>query len=287
MNASVGNTKLISLEIFDVGTNHIYIKDESTNPSGSIKDRTVYQMLLDYKDIGLLKEGSTIIEATSGNTGISLGYFQKEFGYNAIIVMPLSASIERRQMILNTGATLDLVDGGMKECNLRAEELLSSIKNSFIFDQFNNKSNPKAHLATANEIDRQLEKVDYIFAGIGTGGTVTGIASYFKNSNTRIIGIEPEESPLITKGIASHHLIQGIGANFIPAIFDKSLLFDVITVKGKDAVATAKEINQKGFNNGISSGAALFGALKYIKQNKLENSNIVVIFPDKGDRYSW
>jgi len=271
--------------------NFIYGKDESLNPSGSIKDRPVYQMLLDYKDCGVLKDGSTIIEATSGNTGIALSYFSKIFNYKCLIVMPSSMSNQRREMIKKYGASLYLVDGGMKECIDKTNELLKDIPNSFIFNQFNNKSNSKAHyLMTAREINEDINDVDYIFAGIGSGGTISGIGSYFKeiHHKVKIIGVEPLQSPLLTKGVAGSHLIQGIGANFIPSIYDKNVVDEVIDVDDKESINIAKEIRDiEGIDIGISSGAALLGAIKYIEKYKITNKKIVVIFPDKGDRYIW
>ncbi len=271
--------------------NKVYAKIENTNPSGSIKDRAVYYMLNDYRLKGLLKKGTTVIEATSGNTGISLSYFSKEFEIDVIIVMPKSMSKERREMISHYGAKLVLVDGGMKESKEEALRINRTIKDSIILNQFNNQANIVAHYeTTAEELDNQLENIDYIFSGIGTGGTISGISKYFKekNKNIKIIGIEPEESPLITKGFASSHKIQGIGANFIPPILRLDLIDDVTTVKSEDAIKYSKLIREKEMLDiGISSGAALVGAINYLKNKNIKNKNIVVIFPDKGDRYSW
>ncbi len=290
----LGNTPLVRLkkieEEFGI-YNEIYAKVENTNPSGSVKDRAVYQMLLDFKEEGKLKEGTTVIEATSGNTGISLSYFQNEFKINAIIVMPKSMTKERREMIAKYGAKLVLVDGGMKESNLEAEKLHEKIKDSLFLGQFDNPSNVKAHyLNTARELDRDLEKIDYVFAGFGTGGTISGIGKYFKEKKyaTKIIGIEPYESPLVTKGEAHPHLIQGIGANFIPNNLKQEFIDEVITCKGEEALAMARTIRKiEGIDCGYTSGASLNQAIHYLKDNNIKGKRIVVVFPDKGDRYSW
>lgn len=289
-----GNTKLIELKNIEKEFNlscRVFGKVENSNPSGSVKARAVYQMLLDYKKDGILKEGSTIVEATSGNTGIALAYYTKVFNYRLLIFMPKSMSEERRRMITSLGGELRLVDGGMKEAN---EEALLEVKthnNTFLFDQFNNKNNVKAHvLTTGPEIYKDLPSVKYVFGGIGTGGTVTGISKYFKNNNidASVIGVEPFESPLLTKGASGKHLIQGIGANFVPSILDLSLLKGIEDVKSEEAIKMAKTIRQiENIDIGISSGAALLGAIQYIKSHNIVNEDVVVIFPDKGDRYSW
>jgi len=288
-----GNTKLVRLfeveKQFNVG-NALYAKVESTNPSGSVKDRAVYQMLLDYQKEGKLKEGTTVVEATSGNTGIALGFYSKVFGYNLIIAMPASMSQERRDMISSYGAELRLINGGMKQCEDYVEELVKELPNSFVFHQFDNPSNPKAHyLTTGPEILKDLPNVDYFFAGIGTGGTISGTGKYLKEKGrVSVIGVEPFESPLLTKGTASGHLIQGIGANFIPKTYDASVVDDIEDVKGEEAIKMAKFLRNTGdFDVGYSSGAALLGAIKYLKEHNISNKNVVIIFPDKGNRYSW
>lgn len=282
--------KLNNLKDLFLG-NNIFAKVENTNPSGSIKDRTAFNMIIDYQNKGILKEGSLVIEATSGNTGIALAYFSSIFNYKAVIIMPDNVSIQRKQLIEQYGGHVMLVSGGMKECNEKAEELIKTNPNAFIFGQFNCPANPEAHYKmTGPEILKQCKEVDYIFAGIGTGGTISGIGKYFKENkpNTKIIGIEPEESPLITKGYSGQHLIQGIGANFVPKTYLSQYIDEVITVKGKESIEMAKKIRDyENIDIGISSGAALLGAIKYIKENKISNKNIVVVFPDKGDRYSW
>lgn len=271
--------------------NFVFAKVENTNPSGSIKDKAVYQMLIDYKNEGKLKEGTTIIEATSGNTGISLGYYKSEFKYNLVIVMPKSMSKERRDKISSYGAKLCLIDGGMEESERYALELVKITPNSILFDQFNNQSNPKAHyLTTGPEIYFSLPDTSYVFAGIGTGGTISGTGKFLKEKSPlfKIIGVEPLQSPLLTKGKSGSHPIQGIGANFIPKTFHKEYVDEIIDVDGEESIKIAKEIRKlENIDCGISSGAALLGAIKYIKENNIKDKKIVVIFPDKGDRYSW
>lgn len=286
--------KIVRLEriekIYNV-KNELYALIGGENPTGSIKDVTVYGMLCEYKKAGRLTQGTTIVEATSGNTGISLSYYQKEFGYKAVIVMPKSMSVERRNKIAKYGAELFLVDGGMKECEKTAEELCEKTENSFVFSQFDCPYNPLAHYTvTAHLIYKTVPDADIFVAGIGTGGTITGCARYLKEKNgeIKIVGAEPFESPLLTKGYASSHLIQGIGANFVPKILDKSLIDDFEDVKGEDAINTAKIIRkEENLDVGYSSGASLAGAIDYLKRTNAENKKVVVVFPDKGDRYSW
>ncbi len=289
-----GNTKLVELKNIEKEFNincRLFGKVENTNPSGSIKARPVYQMLLDYKKDGILKEDSIIVEATSGNTGIALAYYTKVFNYRLIIYMPKSMSEERRRMITSLGGELCLVDGGMKEAEELAEKKVKEDPNAFMFNQFNNKNNVKAHyLTTGPEIYKDLPTVKYVFGGIGTGGTVSGIAEYFKDNNisANVVGVEPFESPLLTKHVAGKHLIQGIGANFVPSILRLDLLKDIEDVKSVEAIEMAKKIrDSEGIDIGISSGAALLGAISYIKRNNINNEDIVIIFPDKGDRYQW
>ena len=291
MNYIPGNTKLVELKNIEQLYNlncRIFGKVENSNPTGSIKDRAVYNMLLNYQKQKEIK-GSTIIEATSGNTGIALAFYASVFNYRCIIVMPSSMSKQRRDMITQYGAELCLVDGGMKECNIKAQELLKSIPNSFIFDQFNQKANYEAHYKTAGELLENNQNIAVIAAGIGTGGTITGIGRVFKEKkpDVRIIGIEPLESPLLTKNTASPHLIQGIGANFIPSILDRNIIDEIIDVAGIESIDMAKVIREKeNLDVGISSGAALLGLITYIKKYNI-SGDCVAIFPDKGDRYSW
>lgn len=289
----VGNTKLVKLDKilkeFDC-VNNIYAKVEATNPSGSIKDRACYYMLKQDKETGILKDGGIVVEATSGNMGISLSYFQKELNYKAIIVMPSSMSVERRTMIQKYGATLELVDGGMAQCKIRAKEIVDSTPGAIMFRQFEDSNNAIAHyLYTAREIESVVD-ADYIFAGIGTGGTISGIGRFYKEQkkDTKVIGVEPYESPLLTKGEAHPHLIQGIGANFVPNILDLKVVDGLTTVKGEDAILMAKKIRElEEIDCGYSSGAALAAAINYLKLHNIVGKNVVVIFPDRGDRYSW
>ena len=270
--------------------NNIYAVMGSSNPSGSIKDVPAYFMLEKRRENKELIDGGIVIEATSGNMGISLGYFQKELNYKAIIVMPSSMSEERKKMIKDSGAELVLVDGGMKEAKNEAIRLVNNTKGAILFNQFSDKNNALAHYyKTGPEIDESID-ADYIFAGIGTGGTISGVGRYYKEKgfNTKIIGVEPFESPLITKGVANKHLIQGIGANFIPDILDLNVIDSVVTVKGKKAIDMAKSIRKiENIDCGYSSGASLLAAINYIKDNNISGKNIVVVFPDSGDRYIW
>ena len=293
MSIKVGNTPLIELKKIKQKFNlpfNIFAKNEGENPTGSIKDRAVHQMLVDDYESKRINQETVIIETTSGNTGIALAYFGKQFGNKVIICMPSTMSKQRREMIAQYGAELVLVEGGMKECNDKAVELHQNIQNSVIFGQFDHKSNPKTHyLHTAPEILNAHPNVKYVFAGIGSGGTISGIAKYIKEHNLdiKIIGIEPSESPLITKGNAGTHGIQGIGANFIPSILDLDKIDSVITVSSLESIEMARLIKEvEGISVGYSSGAALLASINYCKQNNVLD-DVVVIFPDKGDRYSW
>ena len=294
----IGNTPIVRLKNieskFGLCENiELYAKVEKNNPAGSVKDRAVKQIILDLFKEGKLKEGSTIIEPTSGNTGIAMAAIGRYLKLNVIIVMPSSMSEERRKLIRDYGAKLELVDGGMSVAVERANQLNKEIPDSLIPGQFVNKSNPMAHYTTtAPEIFNDMADVDYIFAGIGTGGTVTGIGRYIKdnNKNTKVIGIEPEASPLLTKGKAAPHKIQGIGANFVPEILDLSVVEKVLDISNEDAINTAREICfNEGLLVGISSGACVYGALDFSKQLNDTGKKIkmLCILPDTGDRYTW
>lgn len=288
----VGNTPLVKLNKITQGLNaNIYLKVEKNNLSGSIKDRASLQMILDLFDEGKITEGGTIIEPTSGNTGIGLACLANYFNLKCIIVMPSSMSLERRKLIKDFNAELVLVDGGMAECVKEAERIQQNLPNSYVVGQFDNPSNPKAHyLTTAKEIINDLPKTDVIISGIGTGGTITGIAQYIKenNPNVKIVGFEPVSSPLITKGISGAHKIQGIGANFIPSVFNKDLIDEIYRVEDDKAISVAKELLQKeSLFLGISSGAGLALALELAKKKEYQGKNIVVICPDSGERYTW
>ena len=287
-----GDTQLVELKNiknkFGLKCN-IFGKYEATNPTGSIKDRPVFNMLIAYTEKYKDLKGYTIVEATSGNTGIALAYFSNFFEYRCLIVMPTSVSVQRREMITKYGGEVILVNGGMKECNEKAQEILNSTEKSFIFDQFNQEANWKAHLITADELYNQNPNLKFIFGGIGTGGTVTGLATYYEaiNPSVKVIGVEPEESPLLTKGKAGPHLIQGIGANFIPSILNRELVSEIVDVKGEEAIEMAKTIRSiEELDVGISSGAALLGAIKYIKEHNI-GDDVAVICLHTVDRYKW
>ena len=283
----IGNTPLIKLK----GYNNIYAKIEKNNLSGSIKDRPAFWMLKKLFEDGKLHKGDTIIEPTSGNMGISLAALSNIFEINCIIIMPKSMSFERRKLIKDYSATLVLVDGGMKECVIKAKQLNEQIENSIIVDQFNNVNNMLSHYQTTiKEILNDLEDVDVIIDGIGTSGTISGMGIYIKdnNLNIEVIGIEPYSSPLISKKRSGAHHIQGIGANFVPPLFDHSLVSKIMLIKDEEAIECARKIvRSNGLLVGISSGANLAGALKLQEQSDYQNKKIVVIFPDSGERYTW
>ena len=290
----VGNTPLIRLHKIEKAINtdcEIYAKLEKQNPAGSIKDRVALNMVLDYQKRGIIDKDTTIIEPTSGNTGIALSCLGNYYGYKIIIVMPSTMSEQRKMLMKAYNAELVLVDGGMEACVEKAKEIHSTISNSIIAGQFINPANVDAHFKnTGPEIYKDLADVDSIFAGIGTGGTISGIGKFFKTKGlpTKIFGIEPASSPLLTEGKTGKHKIQGIGADFIPDNYKKEYIDQVITVKDDDAIYWAMAITKtEGLLVGISSGASLSGAISIIRNMKLHNKKIVVIFPDTGERYSW
>ena len=293
----VGNTPIVRLGKIEKKFNlnekiKLFGKIEKNNPIGSVKDRPVKQMLLDLFESGKLKEGSTIIEPTSGNTGIAMAAIGSYLKLNVIIVMPSSMSQERRKLIKDYGAKLELVDGGMSVAVERANQLNNEIKDSVIPGQFINQSNVKAHYNyTAPEIFNDIPDVDYIVAGIGTGGTATGIGKYIVDNKkqTKVVGVEPESSPLLTKGKASPHKIQGIGANFIPDILDQKVISEIIDVSDDNAINTARDIClTEGLLVGISSGASVYGAVELSKKIEVNKEiKIVSILPDTGERYTW
>ena len=293
----VGNTPILRLEKIEKKFNlneriKLFGKVEKNNPIGSVKDRPVKQMLLDLIESGKLKEGSTIIEPTSGNTGIAMAAIGSYLKLNVIIVMPSSMSQERRKLIKDYGAKLELVDGGMNIAVERANQLNKEIKDSVIPGQFVNQSNVKAHYNyTAPEIFKDIPDIDYIVAGIGTGGTATGIGKYILDNNkqAKVVGVEPESSPLLTKGKASPHKIQGIGANFIPEILDQKVISEIIDVSDDNAINTAKDIClTEGLLVGISSGASVYGAIELSKKIEVNKEiKILSILPDTGERYTW
>mgnify|MGYP002544804108 CR=1 FL=1 len=270
----------------------ILAKLEYFNPAGSVKDRIAKAMIDDAEQKGLLKEGSVIIEPTSGNTGIGLASVAAARGYRIIIVMPDSMSVERRQLMKAYGAELVLTEGakGMKGAIARAEELAKEIPNSFLPGQFVNPANPKAHFETTGpEIYEDTDgKVDYFVAGVGTGGTITGTGEYLKSKNPaiRVVAVEPKTSAVLSTGVAGPHKIQGIGAGFVPQVLDTRVYDEIIPVENDDAFALGKEMGRsEGVLVGISSGAALWAAIEIAKRPGSEGKTIVVLLPDTGDRY--
>ncbi len=295
IEALVGNTPLLALKHIEKEyalKAHLYAKLECFNPAASAKDRVALSMIESAEKDGLLFPGATIIEPTSGNTGIGLAVIGTARGYRVIIVMPDSMSIERQKLMKAYGAELILTPGalGMRGAIEKAEALAKAIPNSFIPNQFENPANPLAHYeTTAKEIWRDLDgKVDVLVAGIGTGGTISGCARYLKEKNPAlyVIGVEPASSPLLTKGTAGAHGIQGIGANFVPKTLDKALLDEVLVANEEDSYAFARALAKKeGVLVGISSGAAISAAAYVSKLDKFCDKNIVVILPDSGERY--
>ncbi len=291
----IGNTPLIELGNYskanDVKAN-LVAKLEYFNPAGSIKDRIAKAMVDDAEQRGLLQPGGTIIEPTSGNTGIGLASVAAARGYKLIITMPETMSVERRTLLKAYGAELVLTEGskGMKGAIAKAEELAKEIPNSFIPAQFDNPANPAIHKATTGpEIWNDTDgKVDIFVAGVGTGGTITGVGEFLKSKNPdiKVIAVEPGASPVLSKGTSGSHKIQGIGAGFIPAALNTSIYDEVITVDNDDAFAVGKELaKEEGFLVGISSGAAVWAATQVAKRPENEGKTIVVILPDTGDRY--
>ena len=291
----VGNTPLLELTHIEAEENiqaTLLAKLESFNPAGSVKDRVAKAIIEDAEKTGRLKKGSVIIEPTSGNTGIGLASVATAKGYRTIIVMPETMSNERKMLIKAYVAELVLTEGskGMKGASDKAEELSKEIPNSIIAGQFTNPINPKMHYDTTGpEIWADTEgKVDYFVAGVGTGGTLSGVGKYLKeqNPNVKVIAVEPETSPLLSKGQAGPHKIQGIGANFVPETLDKDVYDEIIAVPNDEAILTArKAAKQEGFLIGISSGAALWAGKQLAARPENKGKNIVVIFPDGGERY--
>ncbi len=291
----VGNTPLLKADGFRKNEGicaEVYTKLECFNPAGSVKDRVAVNMLLKAKEKGLISEGATIIEPTSGNTGIGLAAAAVSQGFKAVLVMPETMSVERQKLLKAYGAEIVLTEGskGMLGSIEKAKELQETTPNSFIPSQFDNPDNPESHvLTTGKEIWDDTEgKVDIFVACIGTGGTVSGTGKYLKskNSDVKVIGVEPYDSPLITKGTAGPHGIQGIGANFIPDNLDMSVIDEVLTVKTEDAFSMSKAFaKSEGLLVGISSGAALMAAKEIAERPENEGKKIVVLLPDSGERY--
>ena len=271
---------------------NIYAKLEYFNPAGSIKDRVALSMIEDAESKGILKEGSVIIEPTSGNTGIGLASIAAAKGYKVILTMPETMSIERRKLLQAYGAEIVLTKGseGMKGAIEKAEEIAENTPDSFIAGQFVNEANPETHRKTTGpEIWEDTEgKVDILVAGIGTGGTITGIGEYLKSKNKdiRVVAVEPATSPLLSKGVAGPHKLQGIGANFVPDVLNTEIYDEIMAVEAEDAFAAGRQFGKtEGILVGITAGAALYAASELAKRPENKGKNIVAILPDTGDRY--
>lgn len=295
MTELIGNTPLAEASNIERELNlqaTVLVKLEYFNPTGSVKDRAAKAMIEDAEQKGLLKEGSVIIEPTSGNTGIGLASIAAAKGYRIILTMPETMSVERRNILKAYGAELVLTDGarGMKGAIARAEELAAEISDSFIPGQFTNPANPEAHRAsTGPEIWKDTDgKIDILVAGVGTGGTLTGVGEYLKEKNPkiRVTAVEPAGSPVLSEGTAGAHKIQGIGAGFVPEVLNTEIYDEVIQVKDEDAFEAAKLFARtEGILTGISSGAALYGAIDAARRPENKGKVIVAILPDSGDRY--
>ncbi len=291
----IGKTPLLELTHIEKAHNlkaKILAKLEYFNPAGSVKDRIAKAMIDDAEQKGLLREGSVIIEPTSGNTGIGLASVAAARGYRIIIVMPETMSVERRQLMKAYGAELVLTEGakGMKGAIAKADELAKEIPNSFVPGQFVNPANPRAHFETTGpEIWEDTDgKVDYFVAGVGTGGTITGTGEFLKSKNpaVKVVAVEPKTSAVLSTGVAGPHKIQGIGAGFVPDVLDTKVYDEIIPVDNDDAFQTGKEFGRReGVLVGISSGAAVWAAIELAKRTENAGKTIVVLLPDTGDRY--
>ena len=292
----IGETPILNAKKYalknDIKDVELLVKLEYFNPAGSVKDRIAYAMILDAEKSGKLKPGGTIIEPTSGNTGIGLASIATQRGYKAIFTMPETMSVERRNMLKAYGASIELTPGseGMKGAIKKAEELNKQISNSVILGQFDNMANVKIHYETTGpEIWEQTEgKVDIFVAGVGTGGTITGVGEFLKSKNTniKIVAVEPASSPVLSKGTTGAHKIQGIGAGFVPSILNTKIYDEIITIENDDAFEEGRKFaSAEGILVGISSGAALKAASLLAKRSENANKKIIVLLPDSGDRY--
>jgi cysteine synthase len=291
----IGNTPLLELSNFNKKNDAlatIIAKLEYFNPGGSVKDRIGYSLIADAEQKGLINKDTTIIEPTSGNTGIALAFVSAARGYKLILTMPETFSVERRNLLKALGAQLVLTPGseGMSGAVRKAEELKNATPNSFIPQQFKNPANPEIHRkTTAEEIWRDTDgKVDIIIAGVGTGGTITGVGEVLKkyNPNIKVIAVEPFDSPVLSGGKPGPHKIQGIGPGFVPDILNRNIIDEIITVRNEDAFRTGQELARtEGLLIGISSGAATFAALQVAKRTESKGKKIVVVLPDTGERY--
>ena len=292
----IGETPILNAKKYalknDIKDVELLVKLEYLNPAGSVKDRIAYAMITDAEKSGKLKPGGTIIEPTSGNTGIGIASIATQKGYKAILTMPETMSVERRNMLKAYGAEIVLTPGsdGMKGAIKKAEELNKQISNSVILGQFDNTANAKIHYETTGpEIWDETEgKVDIFVAGVGTGGTITGVGEFLKNKNpnVKVIAVEPASSPVLSKGTAGAHKIQGIGAGFVPSILNTKIYDEIITIENEDAFEEGKKFaSAEGILVGISSGAALKAGTILAKRSENANKKIVVLLPDSGDRY--
>ena len=291
----IGNTPLLETSSYNSSENieaTILAKLEYFNPAGSVKDRIAFSMIIDAENSGKLKPGGTIIEPTSGNTGVGIAFVAASRGYKAIFTMPDTMSMERRKLLQALGATVVLTPGadGMAGSIEKAEELNDEIPNSIILQQFANPANPATHVGTtAEEIWHDTDgKVDIFVAGVGTGGTISGTGLGLKkhNPNIQVIAVEPYSSPVLTEGRAGAHKIQGIGANFVPDTFNRDIVDEIITVTNEDAINTSRRLTQQeGLLVGISSGAAMWAATQLAKRPENKGKTIVVLLPDSGERY--
>lgn len=291
----IGNTPLLEVTNLERSKEleaKLLVKLEYFNPSGSVKDRAAYYMVKDAEEKGILKDGSVIIEPTSGNTGIGLASIAAARGYRTILTMPETMSVERRNILKAYGAEIVLTEGakGMKGAIAKAEELAKEIPNSFIPAQFSNPANAQAHFETTGpEIWEDTDgAVDFFVAGVGTGGTVTGTGEFLKSkkADVKIVAVEPETSPVLSKGTAGPHKIQGIGAGFVPDVLNTKVYDEVLPVSNEDAFVTSKELAKaEGILVGISSGAALYAAIELAKRPENKGKTIVALLPDSGDRY--